>query len=64
MVEPDNLESLADGIHSLWKDPSFARELGRRGSEGVREHYGVANMAHRTLEVFSRLTNASISQPA
>ena len=56
LVEPDDLGSLADGILSLWQDRKLAAELGRRGAEGVREHYNVAKMAHRTLEVFNRLT--------
>ena len=64
LVEADDLNSLADGILSLWKDRPFAEELGRRGAEGVREHYNVARMAHRTLEVFSKLTQAGMTQPA
>jgi glycosyltransferase involved in cell wall biosynthesis len=64
LVEPDSVESLADGILTFWKDPKLAEEVGRRGAAGVREHYSVANMAHRTLEVFGRLTGATVSQPA
>jgi glycosyltransferase involved in cell wall biosynthesis len=64
LVEPDNIESLANGILTLWKDQALAEELGRRGAAGVREHYSAANMAHRTIEVFNRLTSATVSQPA
>jgi glycosyltransferase involved in cell wall biosynthesis len=64
LVEPDNIESLANGILTLWKDQALAEELGRKGAAGVREHYSVANMAHRTMEVFNRLTSAAVSQPA
>jgi glycosyltransferase involved in cell wall biosynthesis len=60
LVEPDDIGSLADGILSLWKDPALAEELGRRGATGVREHYNVARMAHRTLDVFSKLTNETV----
>jgi glycosyltransferase involved in cell wall biosynthesis len=62
LVEADDRQSLADGILSLWNDRALAAELGRRGAAGVREHYGVGNMAHRTLEVFNRLTTPAISQ--
>lgn len=64
LVEPDNVESLADGIYSLWKDRDLAAELGRRGAAGVREHYSVANMAQRTMEVFRGLASAPVTQPA
>jgi len=64
LVEPDDVASLADGILSLWKNPKLAEELGCRGAKGVREHYNVARMAHRTLDVFSRLTTSTVSQPA
>ncbi len=64
LVEPDSIESLANGILSLWKDPERAVELGRRGAAGVREHYSVAKMAHRTMEVFNRLTSTTVSQQA
>ena len=64
LVEPDDVGSLANGILSLWQDRKLAAELGRRGAEGVREHYNVARMAHRTLEVFKGLTEAKVSQSA
>ncbi len=64
LVEPDNIESLAGGILSLWKDQEAAEELGRRGAAGVREHYNAANMAHRTLEVFRALTGDVVRQAA
>jgi glycosyltransferase involved in cell wall biosynthesis len=58
LVEPDSVQSLADGIFELWKDPERVAELGRRGAEGVRRHYGVDVMARRAIEVYS----ATISQ--
>jgi glycosyltransferase involved in cell wall biosynthesis len=64
LVEPDDLQSLADGILKLWSDRELAAELGRKGAAGVREHYGVGNMAHRTLEVFNSLTVPVMSQRA
>jgi glycosyltransferase involved in cell wall biosynthesis len=64
LVDPDNIESLADGILSLWKDRALAEELGARGAAGVRGHYSVANMAHRTMDVFRGLASAAVGQPA
>ncbi|HXB69055.1 MAG TPA: glycosyltransferase [Candidatus Acidoferrales bacterium] len=52
LVEPDDAGSLAQAIHGLWKNREQLAELGRRGAQGVREHYSVAHMAARTLEVY------------
>lgn len=62
LVAPDNCDSLADGILSVWKDPELRAQLGRHGLEGVRRHYGVAQMADRALEVYSRLGIVSSSR--
>ncbi len=58
LVEPDDCGRLAEGILSIWKDPAWAEELGRNGSEGVRAHYSVAGMASRALEVYTGLQEA------
>jgi glycosyltransferase involved in cell wall biosynthesis len=63
LVEAGDIERLANGILTLWKDRALAAELGKRGAEGVRQHYSVANMAHRTLGVFSRLVGQADSLP-
>jgi glycosyltransferase involved in cell wall biosynthesis len=55
LVEPDNPESLAEGIWELWRDPARRRELGSRGYEGVRTHYSSAGMMARALEVYESL---------
>jgi glycosyltransferase involved in cell wall biosynthesis len=52
LVEPDDPRSLAQAIRALWKDREQLAELGRRGAAGVREHYGVAQMAARAIEVY------------
>jgi len=64
LVEAEDRQSLADGIFKLWNDRALAAELGRRGAAGVRDHYSVGNMAHRTLEVFNSLTTAAMGQLA
>jgi glycosyltransferase involved in cell wall biosynthesis len=60
LVEPDDTASLAHGILSLWKDPAFAKELGRRGAQGVREHYSTSRMAARALEVYVNIADARV----
>jgi glycosyltransferase involved in cell wall biosynthesis len=55
LVEPDNAASLAQGILSLWKDRALAEDLGKRGAQGVREHYSASRMAARALEVYSTI---------
>ncbi len=62
LVEPDDCDRLAEGILAIWKDPAWATELGRNGSNGVREHYSVAGMAGRALEVYASLQSA-VRQP-
>jgi glycosyltransferase involved in cell wall biosynthesis len=55
LVEPHSVDSLAEGIFSLWRDQARADELGRRGAQGVREHYCVQLMAQRTVETYSKI---------
>ena len=60
LVEPDDTASLAQGILSLWKDPALGEELGKRGAQGVREHYSVTRMAARALEVYTSIAAAHV----
>ena len=60
LVDPDSTASLAEGILSLWKDRALLEELGRRGAAGVREHYSVARMAARALDVYAGVTAARV----
>jgi glycosyltransferase involved in cell wall biosynthesis len=55
LVAPDDAEALAEGILKLQRDRALARELGQSGMRGVREHYTVARMAERALEVYAEL---------
>ena len=52
LVEPDDPDSLAEGILRLARDPAFAQTLGQNGFENVRKHYSVARMADRALETY------------
>jgi glycosyltransferase involved in cell wall biosynthesis len=55
LVDPDDPASLAEGLARLAREPALAADLARRGLAGVAEHYDVARMADRTLEVFQEL---------
>ena len=55
LVEPDDYDSLADGLLSIWKNPALAEQLSRDGASGVHEHYSVARMASRAVEVYSNV---------
>ena len=55
LVEPDSAEALAEGLHRLWKEPELAADMARAGARGAREHYSVARMADRALEVYEEV---------
>src|ERR1051325_4867281 len=55
LVQPDDPQSLADGILKLVKDKRLAEELSANGFRGVREHYTAANMADRGLEAYQNV---------
>ncbi len=57
LIEPDDPDSLAEGIYSVWKNPALAEELSGNGFRGVREHYSVAHMADRALEIYTSHSN-------
>jgi glycosyltransferase involved in cell wall biosynthesis len=60
LVEPDNPQSVADGLYALWNDPGRRESLGRRAAEGVRAHYTVARSADRLIEVYSQMMAAAV----
>ena len=55
LVEPDDTEALAAAIFKLYQNPQLSETLGENGFRGVREHYSVARMAERALEVYGGL---------
>ncbi|MEK6334730.1 MAG: glycosyltransferase family 4 protein [Acidobacteriota bacterium] len=57
LVEPDDAESLAQGLLQIFQDRSLAEALGRAGARGVREHYSAAHMADRALEAYESVMN-------
>jgi glycosyltransferase involved in cell wall biosynthesis len=62
LVEPDNAESLAEGLFALWQDRPRAADLGRRAAEGVRAHYTIAHSADRLLAAYNDLLRGGIPQ--
>ncbi|HVG28198.1 MAG TPA: glycosyltransferase family 4 protein [Pyrinomonadaceae bacterium] len=59
LVEPDDASALAEGLDALRRDRALANALGRAGAAGVREHYSVARMADRALEVYGDVLKAA-----
>lgn len=55
LVEPDNAQSLADGLLKIFRDRTLAGELSGNGARGVREKYSAAHMADRALEAYERV---------
>jgi glycosyltransferase involved in cell wall biosynthesis len=55
LVEPDDPQSLADGIRRLINEPNLAAGFGESGFHKVREHYSVGHMADRAIEVYDGL---------
>jgi glycosyltransferase involved in cell wall biosynthesis len=53
LVDGFDAESLARGLLALVESPSLASELSKRAFAGVREHYGVTNMARRAIEAYT-----------
>ncbi len=55
LCEPNDVASLAESLHTLWKNPELTRDLARQAAEGVRRLYGVNQMAARALTVYEQL---------
>ena len=61
LVEPENPESLAQGLLKLIRNADLRGELAAKAHIGVRAHYTVGQMAEQTLAAFSRQRVAAIS---
>jgi len=55
LTEPDDPQSLAEGILRIFKDERLAGELSANGYKGVREHYTAAHMADKLLSAYNAL---------
>jgi glycosyltransferase involved in cell wall biosynthesis len=54
LVDPQNAQSLAEGLYRLWASPQLRTDLGQRGFDGVRQHYSIGRSADRMLELYER----------
>ena len=52
LVEPDDPDALAQGLYDLWRDVERRKALGTLAYEGVRKHYGDAQMAESAVSVY------------
>jgi glycosyltransferase involved in cell wall biosynthesis len=52
LVEPDDIDSLVEGLRDLWQDPLRRVALGSAAEEGVREHYTVTRSAESLVRVY------------
>jgi glycosyltransferase involved in cell wall biosynthesis len=59
LVDQDDPEALASGLHSLWADPAMRERLGRTGYESVRKHYTIAHSADCLVAVYESLTTGA-----
>jgi glycosyltransferase involved in cell wall biosynthesis len=55
-ANPDDPESLAEGLWQLFQDREERARLGRAGVAGVREHYSIQRMADGILRVYDEVT--------
>ncbi|MCU1265859.1 MAG: hexosyltransferase [Acidobacteria bacterium] len=58
LVEPDNPQSVAEGLLKLYRDPALAAKLGATGAVKVREHYSASRMADRALEAYESVLSS------
>jgi len=52
LVKPDDPRSLAEGILKVYKNKELAAKFSANGFRGVREHYTVAQMTDKLLNVY------------
>jgi glycosyltransferase involved in cell wall biosynthesis len=60
LVPPDDPDQLADGLCRLWTDRSLREELGRRGREGVRQHYTIEKSTERFIRVLEQVAGNGV----
>ena len=54
LVRPGDAASFADGLAAIWSRPEQARAMGLNGAAGVQQHYSVARMADRMIEIYTQ----------
>ena len=61
LAASDSGRDVAEAIATLWRDPVHRRERGRRGADGVRNHYTVRHMAEAVLHAYRDATQQDVS---
>jgi len=61
LVPPDDPAGFADGLMAIRNHPRQAREMGLSGAAGVRQHYNVARMADRVLEIYHEVAATKVA---
>jgi glycosyltransferase involved in cell wall biosynthesis len=56
LARPDDAGSFADGLTAIRNHPGQARQMGLSGAAGVQQHYSVARMADRMVEIYAEVT--------
>jgi glycosyltransferase involved in cell wall biosynthesis len=56
LVEPDDVDSLANGILHLATHPEIRKDYSENGFSNVRKYYSVARMADSALEVYKEIS--------
>jgi len=56
LVQPNDVESLAQGLLQIANDRSLGERLGANGFQNVRQYYTIQRMADRALEVYASAT--------
>jgi len=64
LVQPDDPQSLAEGILKIARNKQLAEDLSANGFRGVREQYTAVNMADRVLEAYESVICPTPSVPA
>ena len=62
LARPNDAGSFADGLAAIRNNPGQARQIGLSGAAGVQQHYSVARMADRVMEIYSEVT-ADVKAP-
>jgi glycosyltransferase involved in cell wall biosynthesis len=57
LVDPDDPDALATGLHALWVDPAMRERLARSAFDGVRAHYTIAHSAERLIAAYESLSS-------
>ncbi|HKR59812.1 MAG TPA: glycosyltransferase family 4 protein, partial [Pyrinomonadaceae bacterium] len=61
LVQKNDPDSLGRGLVQIYNDPELGVRLGQSGLQKVHEHYSVARMADRAIEVYESLLEKELA---